>query len=161
MVRLGLVVDLVWGVAVGALLVTVLRPVWGSVFSRDRAVQQLVFSALPIMFFYLSVDSTKCIALNVLRSCGRPQVTVVGNSFVCVFVMLPLGYLLAIRYDYGLTGLWFSMSVAWLLATVYYMYVVLNTDWDEQARLAAERIKVSEASVDSSKIVDENGVQMI
>jgi MATE family multidrug resistance protein len=150
----------------GAVLVTVLRPFWGSIFSSDEDVQALIYKSLPIMFFYLSVDSTKCIALNVLRSCGRPQVTVVGNSFVCVFVMLPLGYLLSNTYDYGLTGLWFSMSIAWLLATVYYMYVVLNTDWNEEAKLAADRIAVSE-SIDSAleKHLDEtlvdSGLQMI
>ena len=63
-------------------------------------------------------------------------VTVAGNIFVCVFVMLPLGYQLAIRSGLGLVGLWLAMSISWLLATFVYLYIVVCTDWQQQAEEA-------------------------
>ena len=41
----------------------------------------MVKQTLPVMFLYLTVDSAKCITLNVLRSTGRPLITVAGNIF--------------------------------------------------------------------------------
>lgn len=71
-----------------------------------------VYDALPIMFIYLVVDSTKCVTLNILRSTGRPGVTVAGNAFACVVVLLPLGWFLGLHMDYGITGLWAAMRYA-------------------------------------------------
>ena len=56
---------------------------------------------MPVMFFYLVVDSTKCVTLNILRSTGRPQITVWGNSVSCLAVMLPMGWVLSMDMHYG------------------------------------------------------------
>ena len=53
--------------------------------------------------------------------------------------MLPLGWLLAIKFGFGLTGLWVAMSAAWAFATVIYLYIVVTTDWQLQANYAKER----------------------
>lgn len=55
------------------------------------------------MFFYLVVDSTKCVTLNILRSTGRPQITVYGNLVSCLVIMLPLGWCLSVDMSYGNT----------------------------------------------------------
>ena len=60
-----------------------------------------VYSAMPVMFLYLVVDSTKCVTLNILRSTGRPQITVWGNLVSCLAIMLPLGWVLAVKMSYG------------------------------------------------------------
>lgn len=56
---------------------------------------------MPVMFFYLVVDSTKCVTLNILRSTGRPQITVYGNLVSCLAIMLPLGWFLSMDMSYG------------------------------------------------------------
>ena len=53
--------------------------------------------------------------------------------------MLPLGYQLAIRSGLGLVGLWLAMSISWLLATFVYLYIVVYTDWQQQAEEAKNR----------------------
>lgn len=68
-----------YGLCAGALLLGGLRPYWGELYSNDPAIENLVYRTLPVMFFYLAIDSPKCVTLNVLRSTGRPVVTVVGN----------------------------------------------------------------------------------
>jgi Na+-driven multidrug efflux pump len=81
------------------------------------------------MLLYITLDSTKCITLNILRSTGRPSITVAGNIIVCLVVLLPGGYYLGLQLQYGLMGLWTAMSAAWLVATVGYLWVIYQTDW--------------------------------
>jgi len=87
---------------------------------------------MPIMFVYCVVDSTKCVCLNILRSTGRPSITVFGNILACLAVMLPLGFFLAVRCRLGIVGLWAAMSTAWLLATIVYFVILMRTNWKEQ-----------------------------
>ena len=116
-----------------------LRPYWGAMYTDELDVQDMINQSLPIMLLYVTVDSTKCITLNILRSIGRPGITVIGNIVSCIFIMLPLGYLLSLRLNLGLVGLWLAMSIAWLVATLVYLYIVVCTDWQQQADLARER----------------------
>jgi hypothetical protein len=139
MVRISLLLDFVWGLTAGLLLVVFLRPYWGVLYTDESDVQNMIYKTLPIMLLYCTVDSTKCITLNILRSTGRPGITVIGNVFACLAVMLPLGYYLGIERGFGLFGLWGAMSFAWFLATVAYFYVVVSTDWQVQADDALQR----------------------
>ena len=123
---------------------------------------------MPIMFLYVFVDSTKCITLNILRSTGRPTITVMGNTLVCTFILLPIGYYLAIIQKYGLTGLWLAMSAAWAVATVVYFYFVYHSDW-EKLRLpdivkkTASNNSENNNSNNDADVIDTNvnGVQII
>jgi Na+-driven multidrug efflux pump len=78
-VQTGIFIDFLYGIIGGSLLLGLLRPYWGSLYTNDHDIDALVYRTLPIMFLYLVVDSSKCITLNVLRSTGRPFITVLGN----------------------------------------------------------------------------------
>ena len=127
-IMLGIAMDTIYGLVAAAVLMLVVRPVWGKIFTVDPATQELVTKTMPFMAMYAIVDATKCITLNILRSGGMPSITVAVNAFVCVVVLLPLGWYLAIHQSKGLGGLWFSMSVAWALATVGFGFVLHNLD---------------------------------
>lgn len=144
MITLGICYDMCIGLFGASMLLFVLRPYWGAIFSSDPDVQDEVYAKMPIMFVYITVDSMKCSALNILRSTGRPQITMVGNIFCCAGIMLPLGWYWAITMQYGLFGVWGAMSVGWFSATLLYLTILYRTDWDEQAQLAAKRNAVDQ-----------------
>lgn len=150
-IKLGIFYDMGIGLLSASLLLFVLRPYWGGIFSSDPAVQAEVYAKLPIMFVYVTIDSMKCVSLNVLRSTGRPQITMVGNILCCVCVMLPLGWYWAITLRGGLTGVWGAMTVGWACATLLYLTVLFLTDWEEQARLAAKRNAVEQVVFDAEE----------
>jgi Na+-driven multidrug efflux pump len=94
------------------------------------------------MFVYAVVDATKCIALNVLRSTGRPSITVFVNTVACLCVMLPFGYYWGGVYcGYGLMGLWAGMSLAWLVATIIFTWIVMRTDWSDPSLIVNKHSK--------------------
>ena len=148
-ITVGMSFDMCIGIFAASMLLFVLRPYWGPIFTSDVEVQLEVYEKLPIMFVYITVDSMKCIALNVLRSTGRPQVTMFGNIFCCIAIMLPLGWYWAIVLQYGLWGVWGAMSIGWLCATVVYVTVLMLTDWEAQAKEASRRI-----AADSCKVIE-------
>lgn len=57
---------------------------------------------------------------------------VLGNTLACVCVLLPLGWALGIHWRFGIAGLWLAMSTAWLVATVVYTAIIVNTNWEDQ-----------------------------
>ena len=138
-VYIGVFIDFCWGVGSALILIGLLREYWGKVYTDEKDLQESIFINLPIMLLYLPVDSTKCVAVTLLRNMGRPGITVTGNIISSVFLMLPLGYFLAIHLGYGLPGLWFAMSMSWVMATVLYMYVICSTEWQKECHLARER----------------------
>jgi len=131
MVSLGMWIDVFLGFLAGFFLLA-LRDYWGNFFSNDSEVIGLVKKYMPIMLLYCVVDASKCITLNVLRSTGRPQITVIFNFLSCIVVLLPLGWYLAIYLDFKLYGLWGSMSAAWGLCTIIYLYFIVKTKWENQ-----------------------------
>ena len=80
-VKTGICLDFLYGILGGSLLLGILRPYWGSLYTSDSKIDAMVKQTLPVMFLCLTVDSAKCITLNVLRSTGRPLITVAGNIF--------------------------------------------------------------------------------
>jgi Na+-driven multidrug efflux pump len=94
------------------------------------------------MFAYTVVDATKCIALNVLRSTGRPSITVFVNTVACLCVMLPFGYYWGVYCGYGLIGLWAGMSLAWFVATFICCGIVMRTDWGDPSLIVDEHSQV-------------------
>ena len=139
MMCIGVTIDMVWGMFTSVLLLGVLRPYWGFWFTNDRQVQFMVYEDLPVMAVYVIVDSMKCITCNVLRSTGRPQITTLFNLIVCLFIMIPLGYVLGLVYYFELYGLWGAMCVGWMTAAVIYLYILMQTDWIVLANEACNR----------------------
>ena len=144
LVFIGINLDFLYGLFGGFMLLYVLRSSWCSLFTKDIEARNLAYDAMPVMFLYLVVDSTKCVTLNILRSTGRPSITVWGNSISCLLIMLPLGWQLAITYDFGIVGIWFAMSVAWLIMTIVYLWIIICTDWRTQMLTLSSSSRVGE-----------------
>lgn len=163
-IHLGIVVDYINGVLIGVVLY-VLRFQISRAFTGDPDIQQLTFTLLPIMSefvyllaclygmfclfntvmliicagIYVAADACGCITIALLRSVGRPMITVIVNMCACVTILLPLGYYLAVVAGYGLTGLWGAMALAWFLASCVYLAILLRTDWAVEAAEAGKR----------------------
>jgi Na+-driven multidrug efflux pump len=69
-VRIGLILESMYGLLNGLLFTIVLRSVWGTAFSNDQAVLDLCYDILPIMYFYSLFDATKCAMMGILRGAG-------------------------------------------------------------------------------------------
>lgn len=55
-----------------------------------------------------------------------------GNIFCCLFVMLPLAYILGLRLGLGLVGIWGAMCLSWGSMAILYLVILYRTDWNAQ-----------------------------
>ena len=138
-IRLGICYDACVGFVSGCVLLFVLKPHWGPLFSSSLDVQQHIEASLPIMLVYISADSIKCVSSTIVRSIGKPYITIYGNAFSCLFIMIPLAFHLGIVQGMELWGIWGAMSVAWCFAAGLYLVVIYRIDWDAQAVEAVNR----------------------
>jgi hypothetical protein len=88
----------------------------------------------------------RCIGLAVLRSTGRPGVTVAVTALACAGVLLPAGWWLAVDRRLGVAGLWAAMTAAWGVAFAAAAVLVETADWPRQARLARSRSGIPPAA---------------
>ena len=91
--NISLIFDFIYGLFAGAFLTLILRPYWGNIYTNNTDVFALIYRALPVMFIYLSIDSPKCITLNILRSTGRPFIT-----GYCIIISIIYHYFIIINY---------------------------------------------------------------
>ena len=138
-VRLGMLVGFCFSLFLVSVLVFFLRPYWASYFTNVKEVQDMIYTTFPILLLYLPMESAKTMTAAMLRNTGRPGVTVIGNALVCLGVMLPVGYWVAVKLKYGLVGLWFTMAVSWFMVASVYFWILFTTDWQSQADLAYAR----------------------
>jgi Na+-driven multidrug efflux pump len=112
------------------------------------------------MFVYTVVDATKCIALNVLRSTGRPSVTVIVNTVACICVMLPFGYYWGVYCKFGLMGLWGGMSLGGLVETIIFCCIVMRTDWGDPSLIVDGHSQVKKDSAGKQECSKDSGIEL-
>eukprot|EP00455_Lapot_gusevi_P008615 TRINITY_DN13775_c0_g1_i5.p1 TRINITY_DN13775_c0_g1~~TRINITY_DN13775_c0_g1_i5.p1 ORF type:complete len:608 (+),score=67.66 TRINITY_DN13775_c0_g1_i5:112-1935(+) len=157
---LGCGVAAIYGFSIGLVFTSLLRTLWGHIFTSDPKVLELLESTFPIMWLYAFWDATKCVSMGVLRGCGRPGLTVWGNTLACLVVGLPLSLVLTFRVGGQLYGIWGSMATAWTSATLVYLFLIWRTDWEHEATLASKRIDKAmhyDANSSSQAVQDTGG----
>lgn len=138
--RMGVIINAIYGIVNGFLWTVVLRYYWVGMFTSDGEVVAAAVYIFPIMWLYGFWDASKCVTTGILRGCGRPSITVVGNLLACVFVGYPIAFSLIFTSDLGVLGLWLAMSSAWMVATIIYGVVIfVKTDWEKEVQHALDR----------------------
>ena len=156
---LGVITDLFLGIALATTMLFTGR-YWCTIYTNDKEVLDMLDAAMPIFAFYCIGDCLKCVTTILLRSTGRPAVTVIGNGVTCLLLMLPLGYALTIVWKQGLRGEWLAMGMSWVLVGCAYAGILARTDWSQQAKLAAERNATAIMEHPEKAAVD-NGIDML
>jgi len=105
-----------YGLFNGAFFCIALRNFWPYIFTSDTEVVNRAASAFWILWAYGLADSMKCVGMAILRGCGRPTITVIGNLVSCCLIGLPLSALLTlVLVHLDLVGLWTGVTASWCL----------------------------------------------
>jgi Na+-driven multidrug efflux pump len=129
-----------YGLINGAFFCIALRTFWPYIFTSDTEVVNKAVSSFWILWAYGSADSMKCVGMGILRGCGRPTITVIGNLVSCCLIGLPISALLTlVLVHLELIGLWTGMTTSWVFAAAIYAIVIIRMDWNEQVEKAKER----------------------
>lgn len=157
--RLGFGIAFVYGIVNGAMGL-LYRDFLGKAFTEDQEVVKLISSVMYVMWLYGIVDAMKAVGMAVLRGSGRPKVTVYGNILACLMVGYPVALLLVLKGHFGLNGLWFGMSTAWLTASITYGIIIGRTNWEQEVLNAAKRNTEAEQSTKRGQNLAKQGLLM-
>lgn len=133
----GLTAAVAFGVST-SILMSVVKSVWGRIYTDEPQVLNLVSSALPILGLCELGNSPQTAACGVLTATARPKVGLRINLCSFYLVGLPVAVLTTFVFKVGFQGLLFGLLAAQLSCVCMMAYTLIRTDWKHQARRAKE-----------------------
>jgi MATE family multidrug resistance protein len=112
--------------SVTAILFIVANNLLPYIYTEDRAVINIAAQLLIIAGFFQLFDGTQVVGLGVLRGIGDVNVPTF-ITFVAYWVIgIPLGYLLGIKLDLGVNGIWYGLTFGLLTASILLFFRFQN-----------------------------------
>ncbi|KAI8867682.1 MATE efflux family protein [Ramicandelaber brevisporus] len=118
----------------------IFRHSWSTLFSSDPAIIEGVASAIiPIAIAQLgSAVAAGC--SGTLRGQGRQRITAGIRMVTSYLIAIPSGFIFALKFKLGITGLWFGVALGELSSAIIELYYVSRTNWEHEAKKAQERL---------------------
>jgi len=101
-----------------ALLFTLGNHLLPSFYIQDPQVIQIASRLLIIAAFFQLFDGMQVVGLGILRGLGDVRIPTVITLLAYWVLGIPLGYLLGIKLDYGVEGVWWALLLGLLVASV-------------------------------------------
>ncbi|NQX41575.1 MATE family efflux transporter [Pedobacter steynii] len=112
--------------SITAMLFIVANNLLPYIYTEDRAVINIAAQLLIIAGFFQLFDGTQVVGLGILRGIGDVNVPTF-ITFVAYWVIgIPLGYLLGIKLDLGVNGIWYGLTFGLLTASILLFFRFQN-----------------------------------
>lgn len=111
---------------------TVLRGIWGHVFTKDENVLALTAAVLPLIGLCELGNCPQTTGVGVLRGSARPWTGASINLGSFYLVGTPVAVALAFWFRIGFGGLWYGLLAAQIACAASILFVVLRTDWEDE-----------------------------
>ncbi|KAH7306795.1 hypothetical protein KP509_22G030800 [Ceratopteris richardii] len=123
-----------------AVILLLIRNVWGHVYSDEREVIVAVAGLMPFLSLSTSFDGLQAVFSGVARGAGWQKVGAVINLGSFYIVGLPVGCVLAFVLHLEGKGLWLGLTLGVFVQVMAYLFLTYFTDWKREATKAAIRI---------------------
>lgn len=132
-------ITMAFGLGISAFVfTTVLKSMWGKLFTDEPQILDLISVALPIVGLCEMGNSPQTAACGVLTGTARPKDGARINLCSFYLVGLPIAVLLTFKFKVGFQGLWFGLLSAQISCVCLMVYTLIRTDWKLQAKRADE-----------------------
>ena len=116
-----------------------------SVFTRDPDVAEMTSSSLIIIVLMFMPDMIQGSLQGVIRALNvqkRASIIAIASHYM---VSLPLALMLAFVFGMGVNGLWIGVTFGVMLEAIFYVRLVIYTDWQAVSNEALERLENDKA----------------
>ncbi|KAG9149267.1 hypothetical protein Leryth_003260 [Lithospermum erythrorhizon] len=120
----------------GALTMISVRGVWGKLFSHNSGIIRGVKKMMLIMALLEVVNFPLAACGGIVRGTARPWLSTGANFFGFYILTLPIGILLAFRFDLGLGGLLTGVVVGAAACFLVLLVFISRIGWDKEAAKA-------------------------
>jgi MATE family multidrug resistance protein len=125
-----------------AVLLFLLRHVWGSIFTNVTEVQHIIASIVPLWSLFIFSDAGGAVGGGAIRGVGEQTKAAICNLVTFYGVGIPLGYWLAFPMKWGLPGLWVGLVTASYIVGALVNGILIFGDWEKWAIAAKKRSEV-------------------
>ncbi|XP_048139180.1 protein DETOXIFICATION 16-like [Rhodamnia argentea] len=136
------------GILVGIVLISI-RNVWGYAYSDETEVVDYVAVMMPILSASNFLDGLQCVLSGTARGCGWQKIGAFVNLGSYYLVGIPSAILLGFILHVGGKGLWLGIICALVVQVFCLFCIFLRTNWDQEAKKAAERVHDSTIPIDT------------
>ena len=124
-------------------------------FTEDASVGNMIIKLIPLLALEEVFDTTQTILGKVIVGMGKQEHCSKIALIVYYAILLPMAYVLGIRWKRGVLGLWEATTIGMALLTLSYGYVILTSSWEkivEEVREYLTMVKQSEKSICMDKL---------
>lgn len=108
-------------------------------YTTDAATRSVAITLIPIAAVFQVFDGTQVICASILRGAGDTRVAMILHALSFWAVGIPLGALVAFRFDGGAAGLWWGLTAGLAAAAVLQLARVRWKLSGEVARVRIDR----------------------
>ncbi|KAG9449026.1 hypothetical protein H6P81_008991 [Aristolochia fimbriata] len=119
------------------------RRSWGYLYSNERQVAEHLSSMMPLLASSNFLDGIQCVLSGAARGCGWQKMCAFINLGAYYGVAIPAAVLFAFVIRIGGEGLWMGIISGLVAQVLMLLITMLRTNWNEEARHAAERVHFS------------------
>uniref|UniRef100_A0A9I9E6N6 Protein DETOXIFICATION n=1 Tax=Cucumis melo TaxID=3656 RepID=A0A9I9E6N6_CUCME len=123
-----------------AIILVLIRNVWGYAYSSEPEVVEYLANMLPIVAISSFLDGLQCVLSGIARGCGWQKIGAYVNLGSYYIVGIPSAVLLAFVLHVGGKGLWFGIILALVVQVLSLATITIRTNWDQEAKIATERV---------------------
>ncbi|KAJ0443314.1 putative multi antimicrobial extrusion protein [Helianthus annuus] len=121
-------------------IILALRHVISYAFTDGETVANAVSELTPLLAISILLNGIQPVLSGVAVGCGW-QAFVAYVNIGCYYVVgVPLGSLLAFKFDLGAKGIWSGMIGGVTMQTLILLWVTFRTDWNVEVEKARNRV---------------------
>ncbi|XP_061374555.1 protein DETOXIFICATION 16-like [Gastrolobium bilobum] len=144
-VRVVLSIAFIEGIILVSIMI-LLRDVWGYVYSNDKEVTGYVSAMMLVLATSSFLDGIQSALSGILAGCGRQKIGAYVNLGSFYLVGVPCAVALSFLVHMKAKGLWLGIISAFIVQVIFYIFFIIRTNWEEEARKAQSRVERSTIS---------------
>ncbi|EOY00614.1 hypothetical protein QUC31_014203 [Theobroma cacao] len=139
-----------------SLILIIFRNKYPYLFSNDTQVQDLVKELTPLLALCIVINNVQPVLSGMAIGAGW-QAAVAYVNIACYYIFgVPLGLTLGYALDMGVQGIWYGMLSGTVAQTCVLFAMIYKTNWNKEASIAEERIKIWGGNSNSEQTNVEN-----
>ncbi|XP_074302926.1 protein DETOXIFICATION 53-like [Silene latifolia] len=133
------------GLGITAFVFTVLvSPVWGKMYTSEKAIQDLISIALPVLGLCELGNCPQTAACGMLTGSARTKAGAKINFIAFYIVGFPVAIGMAFGLKLGFVGFWIGLAAAQATCMGLMIHTLMKTDWKHQAKRSEELTRSTE-----------------
>ncbi|CAA7404806.1 unnamed protein product [Spirodela intermedia] len=124
-----------------ALLMMITRKEFPYAFTTSAEVREMVYQLTPLLAITITANNVQPVLSGLAIGAGWQAFVAYINIGSYYFFGVPIGLLLAFKFDFGVKGIWCGMIFGTLLQIMILVLMAFRTNWNKEASTTRERVK--------------------